>query len=194
MEHYKTQKICYILSRTKISKEILTFGNIEIEKSKFYFDEKHYSYFVGYLYNDYKVKSLHIILPKTSAYVKSYDRQTKWMYFLIKDDDLLEKYKTIWDKVNANIKKESDPVYNKEFLKTKIKSLGDEVTDFYDIKIPKVDSDYTFLAVISRNSVLKKCALLSVSLFKRMYYIEKKVVRHINDNFSNFSSSDESHE
>ena len=116
------------------------------------------------------------------------------MYFLIKDDDLLEKYKTIWDKVNANIKKESDPVYNKEFLKTKIKSLGDEVTDFYDIKIPKVDSDYTFLAVISRNSVLKKCALLSVSLFKRMYYIEKKVVRHINDNFSNFSSSDESHE
>ena len=92
MEHYKTQKICYILSRTKISKEILTFGNIEIEKSKFYFDEKHYSYFVGYLYNDYKVKSLHIILPKTSAYVKSYDRQTKWMYFLIKDDDLLEKY------------------------------------------------------------------------------------------------------
>ena len=95
MEHYKTQKICYILSRTKISKEILTFGNIEIEKSKFYFDEKHYSYFVGYLYNDYKVKSLHIILPKTSAYVKSYDRQTKWMYFLIKNDDLLEKHNFI---------------------------------------------------------------------------------------------------
>ena len=90
------------------------------------------------------------------------------MYFLIKDDDLLEKYKTIWDKVNANIKKESDPVYNKEFLKTKIKSLGDEVTDFYDIKIPKVGSNHTFLVVISLNSALKNCALLSASLFKRM--------------------------
>ena len=130
--------------------------------------KKNCKYFIGYLYNGHKVKPLHIIIPKTSPYVKSYDRQTKWMYFLIKDDDLLEKYKTIWDKVNANIKKESDPVYNKEFLKTKIKSLGDEVTDFYDIKIPKVDSDYTFLAVISLNSALKKCALLSASLFKRM--------------------------
>ena len=25
-------------------------------------------------------------------YVKSYDGQTKWMYFLIEDNDLLEKY------------------------------------------------------------------------------------------------------
>ena len=50
--------------------------------------EKNYKYFIGYLYNDYKVKPLHIMLPKTSAYVKSYDRQTKRMYFSIKDDDL----------------------------------------------------------------------------------------------------------
>ena len=45
------------------------------------------------------------MLPKTSAYAKSYDGQTKWMYFLIEDDDLLEKYNSIWDKVCANIKK-----------------------------------------------------------------------------------------
>ena len=74
------------------------------------------------------------MLPKTSSYVKGYDGQTKWMYFLIEDDALLEKYNTIWDKVSADIKKEFDnePVYNKEYLKTKIKSHGDEVTDFYD--------------------------------------------------------------
>ena len=35
------------------------------------------------------------MLPKTSAYVKSYDGQTKWMYVLIEDDDLLEKYNAI---------------------------------------------------------------------------------------------------
>ena len=34
------------------------------------------------------------MLPKAIAYVKSYDGQTKWMYFLIKDE---EKYNTIWD-------------------------------------------------------------------------------------------------
>ena len=45
------------------------------------------------------------MLPKTSAYVKSYDGKTKWMYFFITDDELLEKYNTIWDKVTADIKK-----------------------------------------------------------------------------------------
>ena len=61
------------------------------------------------------------MLPKTSAYVKSYDGQTKWMTFLIKDDELLEEHDTISDKVNADIKKEfdSEPVYNKIFLKPK---------------------------------------------------------------------------
>ena len=35
------------------------------------------------------------MLPKTSAYVKSYDGQTKSMYFLIEDDSILRKYNTI---------------------------------------------------------------------------------------------------
>ena len=37
------------------------------------------------------------MLPKTSAFVKSYDRQTKLIYFMIEDDYFLEKYNTIWD-------------------------------------------------------------------------------------------------
>ena len=48
------------------------------------------------------------MLPKISAYVKRYDGQTKWMYFLVKDDDILQKYKTIKDKVIADAKKEFD--------------------------------------------------------------------------------------
>ena len=48
------------------------------------------------------------------------------------------------------------PVYNKNFLKTKIKPNDDEVTSFYDKQIPKVDSNYTCLAVISLDSALKK--------------------------------------
>ena len=75
-----------------------------------------YKYFVDYLYDDYKVKPLHIMLPKTSAYVKSYDGQTKWMYILIKEDNLLEKCNTIWNKVSVDIKKEFDRkhVYKKK--------------------------------------------------------------------------------
>ena len=56
------------------------------------------------------------------------------MYFLIEDDDLIEKCYSIWDKVSANIKKEfdSEPVYNEDYLRTKIISDGDEVIDFYN--------------------------------------------------------------
>ena len=75
------------------------------------------------MYGDNKVWPLHIMLHKTSAYVKRYDGQTKWMYFLIEDDDLLEKHNTIWDKVGADIRKEfdSESIYNSQFLKTNIK-------------------------------------------------------------------------
>ena len=45
------------------------------------------------------------MLLKTSAYVKIYDGRTKWMYFLIENDDLLEKYNTILGKISADIKK-----------------------------------------------------------------------------------------
>ena len=71
--------------------------------SKLFSGENNDKYFLDYLYDDSKIKSSHIILRKTSAYVKSYDGQTNWMYFLIKDDDLLEKYNTICDKVSTGI-------------------------------------------------------------------------------------------
>ena len=57
------------------------------------------------MYIDKKVKSLLIMLPKISAYVKMYDGLTKRIPFLIEDDDLLEKYNTILDKVGSDIKK-----------------------------------------------------------------------------------------
>ena len=43
------------------------------------------------------------------------------MHFLTEDDDLLEKYNTIWDKVSTDTKKEfeGEPVYNKNFKKSK---------------------------------------------------------------------------
>ena len=88
-----------------MEKEIIRFGNIDIEKQKFdhynsYFledididnvlvsnkissGEKNCKYFIDYLYDDYEIKPLYIMLFKMSIYVKHYDSQTKWMYFLI---------------------------------------------------------------------------------------------------------------
>ena len=81
--------------------------NLEIEKDKFYrykspiFVEdvntynilvskkissyrENYKYFIGYLYNYYKIKPLNIILPETSAYVKDYDGNLNGHTFLLK--------------------------------------------------------------------------------------------------------------
>ena len=45
-----------------------------------------------------------IMVPKTSAYLKSYDGQTKWIYLLIEMMTyLLKKCNTIWDKISADI-------------------------------------------------------------------------------------------
>ena len=67
------------------------------------------------MYKEHKVKPLYIILPKTSAYVKGYDGQTKWMYFLNNNDDLIEKHNTVWDKVSADIKNKFDLSTRKNF-------------------------------------------------------------------------------
>ena len=67
----------------------------------------------------------------------------------------------------------------KKKLKTKIKSHGDEVTDFYHKEIPQVDSNHTCLTVISL------LLLLSSSVSKRV-----SIIRHIINDLE--TSSDDS--
>ena len=61
--------------------------------------------------------------------------------------------------------------------------------------IKKVDSNHTCLAVISLDFALEKDDNYYLQVFlKECKYIEKKVIRHINDNLSDFSYSDDSDE
>ena len=87
MEIWKFKK-----NRLYCSKVPVHVSDVDIEKvlvsNKISLGEKKYKYFIGYLDNDDKVQPLNIMLPKTTAYVKSYDGQTKWIYFLIEGDDL----------------------------------------------------------------------------------------------------------
>ena len=58
------------------------------------------------------------------------------MSFLIKDDELLEKYNEIWEKVKNSLKKDfgSEVVYNEKYLKAKIKSYnGKSATQIFTI-------------------------------------------------------------
>ena len=98
------------------------------------------------------------MLPRTSAYIKSRDNETKWMYFFIQDEEVLEKHNSISNKVSSIIKKELDcePIYDKKFLKTKIISYSDETTDFHSREIPKTGSDFICWLVVLIDSVLKR--------------------------------------
>ena len=61
------------------NKTLIFLKDVDTEKllvtNNIFFGEKNYRYFIGYLYNDNKVKPFHIMLPE------SYDGQSKWIYF-----------------------------------------------------------------------------------------------------------------
>ena len=58
-----------------------------------------------------------------SAHRRDFD-ETKYMSFLIKCDELLEKYNEACEKISKSIKKEFDskPAYDEKYLKIKVKS------------------------------------------------------------------------
>ena len=67
------------------------------------------------------------------------------MSFLIKDDELFEKYNGISEKVKDTLKKEFDnePAYNKKYLKGKIRSYNVKTnTNFHNNEISREDSQY----------------------------------------------------
>ena len=67
------------------------------------------------------------------------------MSFLINDDELLENYHGIREKVKNSIKKEFDgePLYNEKYLKAKIKSQNQKINiNFHNDKIPNKGSQF----------------------------------------------------
>ena len=112
--------------------------------------EKIYKYFFGYLYNDHKVKPLHIMLPKTRFMLKVMMNKLNgcifWGRWLIRKTRL---------PFRSGIKKNliASQICNKNF-KTKIKFHSDEVTNFCNKNNAKADSSYASLAVTSLDSAL----------------------------------------
>ena len=77
--------------------------------------------------------------------------------FLIEDNYLLKNIILFGINSAPTLKRNLiENVSTKKNLRTKIKSHGDEVTDFQDKKIPKVDSIQTFLAIVTLEYALKK--------------------------------------
>ena len=86
---------------------------------------------------DKVIKPLVLVLPKASEYIKTFkakdgykDKNNKLMSFDLDEEKLLEKYKTIWTKIE-NLKKKNEfnalPAYDDRYIKTKTRTYGNKV-------------------------------------------------------------------
>ena len=80
------------------------------------------------------------------------------MSFVIKDDDVLDKYNEIWDKIKEtlSIKFLSMPVYDEKYIKAKVREFNGVIkTNFLGDEIPKESMHYTCIACITIDSVMR---------------------------------------
>ena len=80
------------------------------------------------------------------------------MSFLIKNDEVWQKYEDIWNviKNKLSIKFNSEPIYENKYLKAKVRKFdGDIKTNFLGNGLPKENTYYICIACITVDSVLR---------------------------------------
>ena len=186
----------------KMSEKTLNFDNINVNKKEFHkfkqsvdldlinVDQivvsdkfKHsddgFKYFIGYKEGEI-VKPLCIILPQMTGYIKYFENGGKNMSFVIKDDDVLDKYNEIWDKIKEtlSIKFHSRPVYDEKYIKAKVREFsGVNKTNFLGDEVPKENMHYTCIACITIDSVKNGKEKSSEGLFRRVQTQKKRKYR-----------------
>ena len=83
-----------------------------------------FKYFIAYKEGEI-VKPLCIILLHLTGYMKYFENGGRKHVFCNKDDDGLDKYNEIWDKIKEklNIKFHSMPVYYEKYIKAKVREF-----------------------------------------------------------------------
>ena len=82
------------------------------------------------------------------GYIKCFENGGTNMSFLIKDDEVREKYEEIWSviKNKLDIKFHSQPVYEQEYLKGKVREYDGVIkTNFLGNGVPKENMHYTYI-------------------------------------------------
>ena len=162
---------------------------------KFKHSDGGFKYFIGYKEGEI-VKLLCIILSQMTGYIKYFENRGKNMSFVIKDDDVLDKYNEIWDKIKEtlSIKFHSMHVYDEKYLKAKVREFNGVVkTNFLGDKIPKESRCYTCTACITIDSVMwmEKKNYLQVYLEECIYRMKKtKMTKFIEAELESESESE----
>ena len=80
------------------------------------------------------------------------------MPFLIKDDEVRDKYDKMWDviKDKLGVKFQSEPIYEYRYLKAKVRKFDGVIkAHFLGNDVPKENVHYTYIACIIIDSVLR---------------------------------------
>ena len=164
------------------SKKLIDLLSVNVDQivisDKFKDYNEGFKYFISYQEGEI-VKPLCIILSQMSGYIKYFEYGGKNMYFLIKDDDVQEKYKQIWDviKNNLKIKFHSLPVYDKKYIKTKVREYDGAIkTSFLGNDVLKENMHYTCIACITIDSVMR----MEKKYFPQVYLEECKYKENTN--------------
>ena len=154
------------------SKEPIDLFSIDLDQivvsDKFKHSDEGFKYFIGYQEGEI-VKPLCIILPQMSGYIKYFENGGKNMSFLIKDDEVWDKYDKIWDviKDKLGIKFHSEPVYKYKYLKTKVREFDGVIkAKFLGKGMPKENIYYTCITSDSVLRINEKKS--STSLYRRV--------------------------
>ena len=136
-----------------------------------------------------------------NAYIKYFDKKSKYMNHLVKDEKILKIYLKICNRIKSLIKKElnSESVYNDKYIKTKIKIYNDKVyTNFQHSKMPKDNEYCACLSVILLDSIFinsNKEYYPQIFLEECKYAIkDRKIINTANEDLKLNESNDESYE
>ena len=84
-----------------------------------------------------------------NGYIKYFDNGGKNMSFLIKDDEVWQKYEDIRDVIKnyLNIKFHSQPIYDNKYLKAIVREFNGNIkTNFLGNNVPEENTYYTCIA------------------------------------------------
>ena len=143
-----------------------------VVSDKFKHNNEVFKYFLGYQEGEI-VKPLCIILPQMNGYIEYFENGGKTMSFLMKDEEVLDKYDKIWDVIKNKLgtKFHSKPAYDETNIKaTKLREFDGKIkTIFLGTDVPKENMHYTCIACITIDSVMRiDKKKPSASLFRRV--------------------------
>ena len=154
---------CYAAKSIKIWDVNIDYINI----SKLIETKPYAKYLVGIKFGK-AIRPLVLVIPKISGFVKTFkvkEGNNKLISFCIDHEQILEKYKAIWNKIEdlKNTELNALPVYDDKYIKTKIRTYVHKVyISFRGLNVPEDDIECESLTVISIDSLLvyyKKCYL-----------------------------------